>query len=116
MDEALRYYFDEHVLGAVARGLRKRGIDVLTAEEAGRAHKGIDDDDQPAYATEQGRVMVTGDRDYVLLARTQFPHAGVILLQKELSIGGFIEYLELFALTTTPEWMRNRLVFCDWEE
>lgn len=115
MDEALRYYFDEHVLGAVARSLRKRGIDVVTAEEAGRAHKGIDDDAQLAYAIEHGRVMVTSDRDYVLLARTQFPHAGVVLLQKALSIGGFIEYLELFALATSSEWMCNRLVICDWE-
>ena len=35
MDEALRYYFDEHVDPDIARGLRKRGIFILTTEEAG---------------------------------------------------------------------------------
>ena len=116
MDEALRYYFDEHLAEAIAQGLSHRKIDVLTAQEARRAGKKIPDSAQLAYATAQGRILVTRDRDYILLARTQFPHAGVGMLQKELSIGGFIDYLELLALTTTPEWMRNRLVFCDWEE
>lgn len=116
MDERLRYYFDEHLADAITLGLRLRGIDVLTAQEAGRAGKKIPDSEQLAYATAQERVIATRDRDYILLARTQFPHAGVIMLQKELSIGGYIDYLELLALTTTPEWIRNRLVFCDWEE
>ena len=46
MDEALRYYFDEHIDPAIAAGLRLRGIDVLTTEEAKRAHQGLDDPDQ----------------------------------------------------------------------
>jgi predicted nuclease of predicted toxin-antitoxin system len=114
MDEALRYYFDEHTHPAIARGLRARGIHVLTTKEAGRAHQGIHDDDQLAYAAAQGLVMVTSDRDYIRLAREQQPHAGVVLLQQELSIGQYIEYLELLALTTRPESMRNTLVYCKW--
>lgn len=114
MDEALRYYFDEHTHSAIARGLRARGIFVLTTKEAGRAHQSIYDDDQLAYAAAQGLVMVTSDRDYIRLAQEQQPHAGVVLLQQELSIGEYIEYLELLALTTSPESMRNTLVYCKW--
>jgi hypothetical protein len=55
----LRYYFDEHMKPAIARQLRKRGIDVLTTQEAGRANQGIDDPDQLAFATSLGRVLVT---------------------------------------------------------
>lgn len=36
MAEAVRFYLDQHITLLVARGLRQRGIDVLTAEEAGR--------------------------------------------------------------------------------
>jgi hypothetical protein len=32
---AVRYYLDEHVAGAIATGLRNRGIDVLTLSDAG---------------------------------------------------------------------------------
>jgi hypothetical protein len=58
--------------------------------------------------------MVTSDRHYIRLAHDQQPHAGVVLLQQELSIGEYIEYLELLALTTSPESMRNTLVYCKW--
>ena len=114
MDEALHYYFDEHVRSAIASGLRARGISVLTTEEAGRAHQGTPDDDQLAYATARGLVIVTSDRDYIRLAHEQQPHAGIVLLQQKLSIGGYIEYLDLLALTTSPESMRNALVYCKW--
>ena len=87
---------------------------LLTTKEAGGAHQGIHDDDQLAYAAAQGLVMVTSDRDYIRLAHEQQPHAGVVLLQQDLSIGQYIEYLELLALTTNPENMRNALVYCKW--
>ncbi len=114
MSEILRYYFDEHVDPDIARGLRERGIFVLTTEEAGRAHQGIHDDDQLAYAAAQGLVMVTSDRHFIRLAHEQQPHPGVVLLQQVLSIGEYIEYLELLALTTSPESIRNTLVYCKW--
>ena len=114
MDEALRYYFDEHIDPAIAAGLRLRGIDVLTTEEAKRAHQGLDDPDQLAYAAAQGRVIVTSDRDFIKYAEMLVPYAGVVLLQRSLSIGAYVEYLELLALTSSPESVRNQLIFCDW--
>jgi predicted nuclease of predicted toxin-antitoxin system len=114
MDETLRYYLDEHIDPAISQGLRLRGIDVLTTEEAGRAHQGLSDAEQLAYAAAQGRVLVTRDSDFVELASKQLPHAGIVLLRQKLSIGEYIEYLELFAQTTSPEAMRNLLVYCKW--
>ena len=110
----LRYYFDEHVKGPIAKGLRLRGIDVLTAQEVGLADKELPDSYQLEYAASKGRVLVTEDRDFVALAYTQTPHAGVILLQRRLSIGGFVEYLELMAHVTEPADIQDRLVYCDW--
>jgi hypothetical protein len=35
MPQTLRFHLDEHVAGAIAAGLRRRGIDVTTAADAG---------------------------------------------------------------------------------
>lgn len=44
--EQIRFYLDEHIPSAVARGLRHRGVDVLTVQEAGRS--GLSDPEQLA--------------------------------------------------------------------
>lgn len=77
--DVLRYYFDEHTKTAIAEQLRVRGVDAQTAQEAGRAGQGIPDSEQLAYATSQGRVLVTREkREFPVLAYTQLPHAGII--------------------------------------
>jgi predicted nuclease of predicted toxin-antitoxin system len=64
--ERIKFYFDEHVPQAVADGLRRRGVDVLVVQDTGR--RGAPDDEQLAFASQQGRVMVTMDSDYLILA------------------------------------------------
>lgn len=63
MSRPVRYFTDEHVAGAIASGLRKRGIDVLPVAEAGLL--GADDEDFLAFAREEQRVIVTQDRDFL---------------------------------------------------
>ena len=69
MSEAIRYYFDEHIDPAIAVGLRRCGIDVLTAREAGRlGHDDLmlsladDVDEQGAH-----RLVVVDHEDVELL-------------------------------------------------
>jgi predicted nuclease of predicted toxin-antitoxin system len=57
----IKFYFDEHVPRAVARGLERRGVNVLTAQDAG--HLGISDREQLVFALQQERVVVTMDSD-----------------------------------------------------
>lgn len=40
---SIGYFFDEHVIAAVASRLRAQRVDVLTAFEAGRANREIAD-------------------------------------------------------------------------
>lgn len=110
----LRYYFDEHVKGPIARGLRLRGIDVLTAQEAGLVDRELSDLYQLQYAASLDLVLVSEDRDFAALAYSHTPHAGIILLQRPLGIGQYIAYLELMAQITEPDEIRNQLIFCDW--
>lgn len=111
---ALRYYLDEHMRPAIAEQLRARGIDVETTVEAGRAHQGHSDTSQLRYSTQVGRVLVTEDSDFVRLSQVLQPHAGVVYFPVQLGIGACVEYLELLALTTAPEEMRDQLVYGKW--
>lgn len=110
----LRYFFDEHIDLAITRQLRQRGIDVQTALEAGRANQGITDADHLAFASSHKRIMVTQDRDYVQLAISMMPHAGIIMMQRALSISDSVDYLELMAHCYEADNIHNQLVFCDW--
>jgi len=110
----LRYFFDEQIDSPITKQLKLRGVDVLTAQEAGRAGKKIPDDEQLAYASDIGRVVVTRDTDFINLAFTRASHAGVIPLQKPLTIGETIDYLEYMAKTTEPDAVHDRLVYCEW--
>jgi len=71
---AIRYYFDEHIAGAVAEGLRRRGIEVLTLTEAEML--GATDKAHFAFAREEGRTIVTQDDDFLRLAAQADDHAG----------------------------------------
>lgn len=76
MTNKLRFYLDENVNHEVADGLRTRGIEVLTTPEAG--HIGWSDPDQLHFATAEGCVIVTQDRDYLVLHHEGISHAGIV--------------------------------------
>lgn len=59
----LRLYMDEHVPKPVTVALRRRGIDVLTAQEDGTA--GLADDLLLARAGEVDRVLFSQDQDLI---------------------------------------------------
>jgi predicted nuclease of predicted toxin-antitoxin system len=70
------YHLDEHISRAIAEGLRRRGIDASTTVEAGLLS--ATDEAHLAYAHTQGRVLVTCDRDFLVLASRGHPHAGIV--------------------------------------
>lgn len=109
MSEPVRFYFDEHVDPAVAAGLRRLGIDVRTAGEVG--HLNFPDPDHLAYATTEGRVTVTYDKDYFDLHNAGVPHAGIAYGRPWYSIGYMVGALELIHGVFTPDDMRNHLEY-----
>jgi hypothetical protein len=57
---------DHHVRAAVTNGLRRRGIDVRTAFEDGRAD--ASDEELLTRAMELGRIVFTQDDDFLAIA------------------------------------------------
>jgi hypothetical protein len=74
-----RLYADEDFPYPVVERLRRLGHDVVTTLEAGRANQGIGDADQLAFATGQGRAILTRNRRHFIRLHWASPHhAGII--------------------------------------
>ncbi len=94
----MRLYLDEHVPVAVAPALVAHGVDCLSTQEAGNV--GLSDEDQLAFATRSGRVLVTFNRkDFLALARRWHEqgrsHAGLIL-SRELPVSELLRRFRQF--------------------
>lgn len=112
----MKLYLDEHVSPLLARMLRERRIDCLTAMEAGTL--GHTDEQQLTYAAVQGRVLATFDiMDFLALAKQWAAdgrhHAGLILSQQGSAVELLRPLLHLIALrgkedlTNHVLWLQN---------
>ncbi len=109
MAERVNFYLDEHVPRAVASGLRRRGVDVLTLQEAGML--GAEDEAHLVLATQQGRVIFTQDADFLRLHATGIEHAGIVYVPQHTPVGYILRGLMLIYEVLEPEDMKNRLEF-----
>lgn len=109
MNAAIRYYTDEHIPAAVAGGLRRRGIDVLTTAEAEML--GATDEAQLALAAEQQRVFFTQDDDFLSLHAGGINHMGIVYVKQGVSIGYMVRGLHLIFQLLSPEEMANHVEF-----
>jgi len=110
----LTLYMDHHVPAAVTAGLRKRGVDVLTAAEDSSAR--LQDDPLLDRATLLGRVLFSQDEDLLAIAhqrqQASRDFAGVVYAhQLAISIGQAVRDLELCSKVLDPEDMRNRVEY-----
>lgn len=107
-------YTDECVRGPIIRGLRRRGIDVLTAVE-----DGMDNTPDPLVldrATELGRLLYAEDRDMLREAERRQTEGtsflGVVYAHPlRVSIGKCVECLEVIATLGTLEEFVNRVEY-----
>ena len=115
----MRFYFDEHVHGAIAVGLRSRGIDVLLVQDDNRT--GSDDQEVLDRAREIGRAVVTYDDDYLSLAarlhEDHQPFAPIIFLNPErITIGQAIDDLELIATAAEESELASLVTYLPWRK
>ena len=77
------YYLDEDLSGDIARIARARGLDVASCHERGL--NGLRDELQLRLAAQEGRCLVTRNRDHFQRLTLRFfemgwPHAGVLVV------------------------------------
>ena len=111
---SLAYFMDHHVRSEITEGLRRRGIEVLTAFEAGAA--AWDDERIFEHATQLGRILFSQDRHLLGHAHRWLDEgrsfAGLVYgHQLDVSIGRAIDDLELIAKVYAPDDMRDRVEY-----
>jgi hypothetical protein len=110
----VRLYADECVKGSIVRGLRERGVDILTVQE-----DGLDSQPDPLVlgrATALGRILFSQDDDLLVEAarrqRDGISFSGVIFAhQKHVTVGVCIEHLSTIAGASEPEEYMNRVEY-----
>jgi hypothetical protein len=96
----LAFYMDVHVAAAITEGLRRRGIDVLTSQQDGTRR--ASDDVLLRRSTQLGRVLVTQDEDFLVIAASWqdagWEFTGITFApQDNRRIGHYIQDIELIA-------------------
>ena len=110
MADVIRVYFDQHMWSALTHALRARGVDVLTAQDAGRC--GLPDPDQLAFATAEERVMMTFDTDYLALHYAGTQHAGIAWCEEQkYKIGELLTALLVVHGVLSRDEMRNQVEY-----
>jgi len=100
---------------ALVRALRARGMDAITALDAGMIERS--DDEHLAYATGQVRVLYSFNVGDFYRLHTAFlaqgkPHAGIVLArQQRYSVGDQTRRLLRLIATKSAEDMKNRVEF-----
>lgn len=111
----IRIYFDEDsARHSLARELRVRGADVVTAVEIGTG--GQMDEQQLEWATNNSRVLYSFNRGdffglHTVWLRSGRSHAGIVLSRQDLSVGEQMRRLLRLINRLSAEEMRNRVEF-----
>ena len=108
--DKVRFQLDEHIPHAVAQSLRRRGVDVLTAAEAGVL--GAPDAEILERSRAAGRVLVTNDSDFLRLHNQRCQHAGITYCQQGArTIGELVTSLVMMFEVLEPIEMVDRVEF-----
>src|SRR5947209_5814859 len=108
------FYMDHHVPSAITAGLRRRGVDVVTAEEDGSAT--LADEALLDRTTSLGRVLFSQDEDLLAITHQRLQagrdFSGLAYAhQLAISIGQAVRDLELIAKVLEPADMHNRVEY-----
>ena len=111
---SLQIYMDVHVRRPVTTGLRRRGVEVLTAQEDGTDR--LEDPELLDRALDLARVLFTQDDDLLMEAarrqRSGKAFAGLIYAhQRNITVRQTIDDVELVAKACESEDLANRVIF-----
>jgi Domain of unknown function (DUF5615) len=111
---SLCLYMNHHVDAAITMGLRRRGMDVLTAFEDGAAR--LADHEILARCTEHGSVLFMLDHDFLEIAAewqaNQRRFTGIVFgRDPALSIGDAVNDLELIVEALSSHELESRVIW-----
>ena len=107
----MKIYADENIELSVVEGLRRRKIEIVSAQELG--YLGKADEFHIKKASEIKAVILTHDIDFLKIASNpDIKHSGIIFSHQEnVSIGQCIRGVELIVNILTDKDMENHIEF-----
>ncbi|MCY7329167.1 MAG: DUF5615 family PIN-like protein [Saprospiraceae bacterium] len=106
----IRFLMDVHVHRAITAGMRRRGAETLTAQEAGLATAG--DEKILEFAHSNEWVVFSQDDDFLKLCSVEgFSHKGLIYSHKRNSVSRIIQGLFLIFEVLETEDMIEHIEF-----
>jgi len=105
----IAFYTKESVNVATSEGLKRRGINILAARDAGNL--GLSDEEQLNYVAKNNFVIVTHDDDFLTMA-IKYDHKGIVYVhQQKYGVGDLIRKLKLLWDVAEQEDFRNHVEF-----
>jgi predicted nuclease of predicted toxin-antitoxin system len=106
----IKFYIDVHVPRAITEGLRRRGVEVITAQEDGSRR--LSDETLLERATHLEHVLVSADEDFTIIAADWqgrgIYFSGVVRLTRDLTnVGLYVRELELLAKAAKAHELAN---------
>jgi predicted nuclease of predicted toxin-antitoxin system len=105
----IRFYLDEHVAKAVARGLRQRGADIKTVAEVDLLS--ASDEKHLEFAQSEDRVIFTQDDDFLKLASQTSSHPGLVYAAQHTPVRKIIAGLMLIHQVLDASDMQNHVEY-----
>ena len=115
----IAFYTDENVDQRIIHGLRRRGVDVLTAQEAGLRGT-LPDVQHLEFAVAHGRALLTADTDLLEIAdqwntQGRSPQGVVFYHQRWTSVGHAVREAHAIAHGLDPDALKSRVLFISWD-
>ncbi len=103
------FYSNENFALDMVNILRSLGYHVITSYDAGQANQGIPDDRVLTYATRNGLILITFNRDdFIKLHQSGLKHAGIIICKTDRDYQGQMTKLHEYLQNQTI--LTNRLI------
>jgi len=114
----VRLYTDEMTSPDLARALQREDYDALSCHDAGLSNRAISDEDQLAYASREGRAILTFnasdflrlDREWKAASRR---HAGIIIVPRPLPLGRLVRSVARHLDAVSPDAQDDVLLWLD---
>jgi predicted nuclease of predicted toxin-antitoxin system len=110
----LRLLTDEHILGDIIRGIRRRepGLDIVRVQEVGLM--ATDDRIILDWAATEERILVSEDRQTLIgfayeRVKAGLPMPGVFIHRKGLSIGDAIDAILVMSMCSSPDECKDQV-------
>ncbi len=109
----MRLYADVNFRRAIVRGLRERGLDIITAQDDHTDR--LSDTALLTHITQLERAILTHDKDFLLIGQlwqeAGIYFYGIIYVADGCPIGQCIEEIELLAFAELPESLIGHIRF-----